>query len=282
MAIKDILFALTTYPSRTPESSVVDAVAIAAALDARIAAVACEVAIKLPGTLFGSVLIDLPGIVAGEEKKSTEAAARLLSIFNDETKRQGVAAEAISEKCLTMDVPKTLVEYARMRDLTIVPVPEGNDFDQWYAESLIFGSARPTLVIPHEWKNRVPFRLNTAVIAWDFSKSATRAVYDALPILQKMKRVYLVTVTNEKEIDTQRSASEMAKHLAHHGVQMTVDTVDAEGRDIGTTIKSYCATRDADVLVMGAYGHSRLREFILGGATRSVLSKPTLPVLMSH
>ena len=80
-------------------------------------------------------------------------------------------------------------------------------------------------------------------------------------------------MTNEKEIDTRRSASELAKHLAHHGMEVTVDTVDAAGRDVGTVIKSYCATRDADLLVMGAYGHSRLREFILGGATNSMLSR---------
>lgn len=282
MAIKDILLALATYPDRTPDSSVVDAVAIAASLDARLAAIACEVKIRLPGTLFGDVLIDLPNMAAGEATKSSENASRLLATFNEETRKQGVASETISETCFTMEVPDILVEYARLRDLTILPVPQGDDFDQWYAESIIFGAGRPALVIPHEWKRRTPFRLETAVIAWDFSKSATRAVADAIPALQQAKRVYVVTVMNEKEIDTRRSASELAKHLAHHGVEVVVDTVDAADRDIGTAIKAYCATRDADLLVMGAYGHSRVREFILGGATKSILSKPTLPVLMSH
>lgn len=282
MAIKDILLALTTYPDSTPDSSVADAVAIAAVFDARLAAIACSVKIKLPGTLFGNVLINLPEIAAGEAKKSATNASRLLAAFDEETRKQGVAAETISETCFTMEVPEILVEYARLRDLTILPVPQGDDYDQWYAESVIFGSGRPTLVIPHEWKRRAPFRLETAVVAWDFSKSAARAVADAMPALQKAKRVYVMTVTNEKEIDTRRSASELAKHLAHHGVEVTVDTVDAGGRNIGTAITSHCATREADLLVMGAYGHSRLREFVLGGATRSIISKPTLPVLMSH
>ena len=282
MAIKDILLALTAYPEPTPEASVIDAVAIAAAFDARLAAIVCEVKIKLPGSLFGNLLIDLPAMAAAEAKKSSENATRLLAAFSEETRKQGVASETISEKCFTMEVPEILVEYARLRDLTILPVPKGDDFDQWYAESIIFGSGRPTLVIPHEWKRRVPFKLDTAVVAWDFSKAATRSVADAIPALQKAKRVYVVTVTNEKEIDTRRSATELAKHLAHHGVEVIVDSIDAAGRDIGTTITSYCATRDADLLVMGAYGHSRLREFILGGATRSILSQPTIPVLMSH
>ena len=138
------------------------------------------------------------------------------------------------------------------------------------------------MVIPHEWKKQTSFQLDTAVVAWDFSKTAARAVADAIPILQKTKRVYIVTATNEKGIDTRRSATELARHLAHHRIEVTVDTTDAAGRDIGTVLKSYCEKRDADLLVMGAYGHSRLREFILGGATRGMLSKPTLPVLMSH
>ena len=282
MAIKDILLALTAYPERTPETSVTDAVAIAAAFDARLAAIVCDVKIKLPSALFESALIDLPGLAAGEAKKSADNVSRLLTAFTEETRRQGVASETISETCFTMEVPEILVEYARLRDLTILPVPKGDDFDQWYAESIIFGSGRPTLIIPREWKRRVPFRIDTAVVAWDFSKAATRSVADAIPALQKAKRVYVVTVMNEKEIDTRRSATELAKHLAHHGIEVVVDSIDAAGRDIGTAIKSYCATRDADLLVMGAYGHSRLREFILGGATRSILSQPTIPVLMSH
>ena len=282
MAVTDILLALTTYPDPTPDTAVTGAVSIAAALDARIAAIACEVSIKLPNTLFGNTLIDLPAIAASEAEKSAAKARHLFGVFSEETKKRGVNAEIISEKCVTADVPEMLVEYARFRDLTIMPVPQGDDFDQWYAELVIFGSGRPTMVIPHEWKKQTSFQLDTAVVAWDFSKTAARAVADAIPILQKTKRVYIVTATNEKGIDTRRSATELARHLAHHRIEVTVDTTDAAGRDIGTVLKSYCEKRDADLLVMGAYGHSRLREFILGGATRGMLSKPTLPVLMSH
>jgi nucleotide-binding universal stress UspA family protein len=282
MPFKDILLALTTYPDRTPDSSVADAVAIAATFGARLAAIACEAKTQLPNTLLGNALIDLQGIAAAEAKKSAENAARLLAAFDAETRKQGVASETISESCFTGEVPEIFVEHARLRDLTILPVPQGAAFDQWYAESIIFGSGRPTLVIPYEWKRRVPFRIDTAVVAWDFSRAAARTVADAIPALQKAKRVYVLTVTNEKEFDTRRSASELAKHLTHHGVEVIVDAVDAADREVGTVIKSYCMTRDADLLVMGAYGHSRIREFILGGATNSLLSQPPLPILMSH
>ena len=169
-----------------------------------------------------------------------------------------------------------------LRDLTIVPVPEGEFFDQWYAESIIFGSGRPTLVIPHTRKRAGAFELGTVVVAWDFSRPAVRAVADALPILKRAKRVCVVTVTNEKVIDSKRSGAELAKHLARHGVDVVLDTVDAAGRGIGEVLNSYVASRNADILVMGAYGHSRIREFILGGATKSMLMRPPLPVFLSH
>ena len=92
----------------------------------------------------------------------------------------------------------------------------------------------------------------------------------------------VVTVTNEKVIDSKRSGAELAKHLARHGVDVVLDTVDAAGRGIGEVLDSYVASRNADILVMGAYGHSRIREFILGGATKSMLMRPLLPVFLSH
>jgi nucleotide-binding universal stress UspA family protein len=107
-------------------------------------------------------------------------------------------------------------------------------------------------------------------------------VADALPILEKAKHVYALTVTHEKVIDTRRSAAELAKNLSRHGVNITLDSVEAGGRGIGEVLESYVASRKADLLVMGAYGHSRIRDFILGGATRSMLSQPPLPIFLSH
>jgi len=120
------------------------------------------------------------------------------------------------------------------------------------------------------------------VVAWDFSRSAARAVADAIPILEKAKTVRIVTVTNEKVIDTRHSSEELAKNLSRHGIDVIVDRVEAAGRSIGESLTREIASCNADVLVMGAYGHSRFREFVLGGATQSMLSKPLLPILFSH
>jgi nucleotide-binding universal stress UspA family protein len=120
------------------------------------------------------------------------------------------------------------------------------------------------------------------VVAWDFSQPASRAAADALPILQKAKRVELLTVTNEKPIPGKRTAADLAKNLAYHGVDVAIETVDASGRSIGDVLGAYVDVHQTDLLVMGAYGHSRVREFILGGATKSILSRPPIPILLSH
>lgn len=282
MAVRDILLALTTYPQPTPISAIDEAIDFAAAVGARISAVACEVRYQIPRNLLANALLDVPAMAAAEAKKSSANAENLLAAFQDAAEGRGVFQERILEHCLTSEVPDVLVEHARLRDLTIVPVREDECLEQWYAESIIFGSGRPTLVVPPAPKRAGAFSIDTVVVAWDFSRPAARAVADALPILQKAKRVYIVTVTNEKVIDTSRSGAELAKHLARHGVDVVLDTVDAAGRNIDAALDSYIASRNADILVMGAYGHTRIRDFILGGATKSILVRPPIPVFLSH
>jgi len=158
-------------------------------------------------------------------------------------------------------------------------MPESND--RWYAEAVMFGSGRPTLILPQKPRSR-PFELGTVAVAWDFSRAAARAVSDAMPLLEKAKKVRVVTVLNDKRVDQKHSAEELSKNLSRHGIDVVLDWVDANGRPIGTVLEAYVASHEADLLVMGAYGHSRLREFVLGGATNSLLSKPPLPILFSH
>jgi nucleotide-binding universal stress UspA family protein len=282
MSFKDVLVALTTYPEPTPVSAVDDAVDLAAALGAKVSAIACEVKISVPGNLLGNYLLDIPAMVATEMKKSATNAQQLLASFQETAEKRGVFQERISEHCLTSEVPEIFIEYARLRDLTIVPVPEGDYVDQWYAESIIFGSGRPTVLLPHTRKQTGSFALDTVIVAWDFSRPATRAVADAMPILEKAKRVCVLTVTKEKAIDTRRSGAELAKHLSRHGVAVVLDEVDAKGRGIGDVLEAHVTYRNANLLVMGAYGHSRIREFILGGATKRMLARPPVPTLLSH
>lgn len=279
MAIRDVLLTLTSYPEPTPVSVVEDAVSFASSLGCHIAAIACETHVQVPGTFLSSSLVNVGGMAASEAHKSLKNAQALLAAFESSAEKAGISHERVLERSLSYQVPGLFVQYARLRDLTIVSVPES--YDQWYAETVIFESGKPTLVLPERPRAR-PFDLKTIMVAWDFSRAAARAIADAIPILEKAREVRIVTVTNEKVLDSKHSAEELAKNLSRHGIDVVLDKVDAAGRPIGKVLEAHAASCSTDVLVMGAYGHSRFREFILGGATKSLLSKPPIPILFSH
>lgn len=281
MAFKDILLTLTSYPEPTPVAVVENAVSFASLLGSHIAAIACETHIQIPGHLhfISDSIVNVPGMIAEQAHQSLKNAQDLLTAFEASADKYRVLHEKILERCLTSDVPDLLVEYARLRDLSVVPIQ--GSYDRWYAEAIIFGSGKPTLVLPEKPRPR-PFELKTILIAWDFSRTAARAIADSLPIIEAAKTVRIVTVVNDKAIDTKRSSEELAKSLSRHSVEVVLDRVDADGRPIGDVLGSHALSCGADLLVMGAYGHSRFREFVLGGATKSMLSNPPLPILFSH
>ena len=280
MSYKDLLLSLANYPDSTPAAAVDLAVEFAASIGARLSALACEVRIAVPGSLIAPAFLNVPALASTEARKAREQAEAALAAFQKAAESRNVFEERILEQCQAPEYPGLAVEYARLRDLTIVPAEANELADQPTAEALIFESGRPELMLPREPAK--PFALDTVTVAWDFSRPATRAVGDALPLLMKAKRVHIVTATNEKRIDTRRSGPELAKHLARHGVNVILDSVDSKGRSIGETLEAAARACNSDLLVMGAYGHSRLREFVLGGATRAIVNRPPLPVLLSH
>src|SRR6266567_4802537 len=146
MAFKDILLTLTSYPDPTPVSVVEDAVSIAATFGAHLSAISCEVHVEVPGHFLAGSIANLPGIVADEAEKSRKNAKDLLAAFDAAADKAGVPHELFLEQSPTYKVPDLFIDYARLRDLTIMPVPES--YDQWYAETMVFGSGRPTLILP--------------------------------------------------------------------------------------------------------------------------------------
>lgn len=280
MTFKDVLLTLTTYPDPTPVGAIDQAINFASAVEARLSAITCAVEVCAPGNILANTLLGLSAIAAAETQRSAENAEAILKAFEEKANKRGVFQERILEHCLVNEVPGLLTEYARLRDLTIVPVPEGELFDQWYAESIIFGSGRPTLVIPQTQERQ--FSLDTVLIAWDFSRPAARAVADALPLLMEAKKIIALTVTNEKDLNSGVSGAELVKHLQCHGVNTVLEAIDADNRSIGEVLRNSVESKNADLLVMGAFGHSRIRDFVLGGATKSMIAQPPVPILLSH
>jgi nucleotide-binding universal stress UspA family protein len=168
---------------------------------------------------------------------------------------------------------------ARRFDLSVVMQ---SDRDRHVSnDSFLFESGRPILIVPYIQSDGL--MLNRIVCCWDGSRAAVRAINDALPLLRRARAVELVIVDqgrNEPARDLR--GAEIGRHLARHGVDLEVEILNAPAIEVAEVILSYIADRSANMIVMGAYGHSRLREFMLGSVTLKMLSSMTIPVFMSH
>jgi nucleotide-binding universal stress UspA family protein len=198
------------------------------------------------------------------------------------------AAGASYERRLSDDDAETgLVLQARYTDLLVVsqsdPELDGPDWLRSLPEHLALHSGRPVLLVPYAGRRE---RIDQhALVAWDGSRAATRAITDALPLLRQSRRVTLAVFNADSQHGAhgEQPGADIALYLARHGVQVEVAQQHTPaGLDIGNALLSLAADCDADLLVMGAYGHQRWREIVLGGVTRRVLQSMTLPVLMAH
>jgi len=281
MTIKDILLPLTSYSTPTQKCAIESAVALAATMGALVEAVAFEVNVQSPVGLYADP-IGVAGILAADRKKSADNAHQLLDAFEAIVKGVGIAYERRLLGCRLLEIPEHLAREARLCDLAMVPLRGPDASEQDIVEQLVFESGRPILVFPEDPDRMLPASLDNVAVAWDFSPPAARAVADALPFLRRAKRVRVFTVIDDKPIDKSHSVVRLAKHLARHGVEVVSEDIKSDGHAIGNVFKNYVAKHKADLLVMGAYGHSRIREFILGGATKSILLHPPTWVLLSH
>lgn len=256
-------------------------------------ALACAVARDHGAHLAGVVVIHRPEIpgyarsqigekvlaaVAEAARVDAEAAGRK---FSEQCNKAGVTAEARVDKG---DLVETLALHARYADLVIIGQTIGDDSAEMsIADRLILNAARPVLVVPSAGKFAKVGE--TVMIAWDAGRQATRAVNDALPFLQKAKKVHVVSAdpSQGRHAHGQVPGADIGLHLARHGVNAEVSTLAlGDDIDVGNALLSRAADFGADMIVMGAYGHARLRELVLGGVTRLMLKEMTVPVLMSH
>jgi nucleotide-binding universal stress UspA family protein len=286
MAFKDFLFHITSYPEPSHEGIIEGAVEFASVLNAQITALTFEYDIYVPSSAIGGMIINVGGMIAAERKKSLANAKAVIEVFNAAAIKHGLTHHHILERSAAGLIPDAITDHARLYDLTIIPASDEVDFGQYIAEKVIFGSGRPVVILPQPSPNTTEkpraLSLERIGIAWDSSRPAARAIADALPILREAKVVRVVTVTNEKAITTSRSEADLARHLALHGIEIVHDIENAAGRSIGETLEQYAQTQNLDMLVMGAYGHWRMRDFFLGGATKSIIANPTLPIFLSH
>lgn len=254
---------------------------------------AIGVAVAHDAHLTGLYVIDFPSAAyyrgpdfPPEYFDNFEAETRAAAGDVEKRFQERVAREDLSTEWRTADGdPATIIGlHARYADLAVVGQAKPETLSQMrhLPESVILGTGKPVLVVPYFGTQ--PTLGENVLVAWNASREATRAVTDALPILERATNVIVMAFNPEGGVEGHGDipSADITLWLARHGVRAEASTGYATDIDTGNALLSRAADLGSDLLVMGAYGHSRLRELVLGGATRQILHTMTIPVLMSH
>jgi nucleotide-binding universal stress UspA family protein len=223
------------------------------------------------------------GMAAEVETRAERAAVELTSAVAQARTAAGLNGATITQALAPHLHGEFVAVKGRTTDLVIARATADEDARS-QIEALVFAVARPVLLLPTDEMDSPghAFDPHKIALAWDGSRTATRAAFDALPLLKRAREVTLIQITDDKDLSRSGTAAELSALLAGHGVKSTTLEVLGRGRPTAAALRDGFEQSGAGLLVMGAYGHSRAREFILGGATRGTLQACTFPVVLSH
>ena len=274
--IKDIVVNLGLG---TQDPAGIYAISVAEKFEAHLVGIAVSYEPVIPGTVMGGVP---PDVIEGQRAESTKRANAAITRFEQAAKRAGISMETRLITASVAGAADQIGRIARRFDLAIVGQPARKPSlpDQVLDEGVLFESGRPVIFVPFVQTDGV--KLDRIMVCWDGSRVASRAVADSMPLLKKAKQVEIVIVSGKPAKDNELPGADLGQHLARHGLSIGIKRITSPDTDVASMILSYAADSSADLIVMGGYGHSRLREFVLGGVTRGLLESMTVPVLMSH
>lgn len=275
--LKDLMVAVDEAPDAM--ARVEFALRLAAVGDAHLTAVHAGAGGAVPSFVLAEIP---PAALAEVDARRGEANERLRATVEAAARRHG---RAIEYRELDGDVLSVVPAHARYADLAIVGQGRherdlGTPGPGVLADVVATESGRAALCVPSYGSFSATPRI--VVVAWNGSREAARAVNEALPFLERAERVVVLTVTQPERVPARHYGADIAVHLARHRVKAETATTIAPSGDIGGELLSRAADLGAEMLVMGCYGHSRLRERVLGGATRTILEQMTVPVLLAH
>jgi nucleotide-binding universal stress UspA family protein len=273
--VKDIVVNLMVGGARDAAADY--AVSLAETCGAQLVGIAFAYEPVLPAVVGGGI----PESVIEEQREQNEKAAKAAAA-KFEAAAKDVPHETRMLAASLAGAADTFGEIARLFDLSVVGQSERERVgpEELVVEGALFGSGRPLIVVPFGYQRGI--ELDRIVICWNGGRTSARATADAMPFLKRAKAVDIVTIAAENAGPIEASAAELAKHFGHHGINAQPKHVAKGSLRVSAAILAYAADSGANMLVMGGYGHSRLREFILGGTTRGVLKSMTVPTLMSH
>lgn len=225
----------------------------------------------------------IPGEIVEEQRKAAaERAGKAKQAFEDTAGKAGLSTEW---RFVEGELARTLSLHARYADLLVLGQANTSDelsVSEGVVEQVLLDVGRPVLMVPYIG---APEAIGERVlVAWNGSREAMRAIHDAMPLLQRAADVQVLSVNPARGPagDGDLPGADICLHLARHGVNAQAAYTESNGISVGELLLSRASDQRADLIVMGAYGHSRYRELVLGGATRQLLESMTVPVLMSH
>jgi nucleotide-binding universal stress UspA family protein len=275
--IKDLLVNLTVGADLDPAAQF--AISIAAKFEAHVAGIALAYDPAITPAVMDGLSTAWVDAMRSENRAAAEEA---VDRFEAAAKREGVSAEHRIIEASLGGAANLFGRMARLFDLAVVGQtdPERVMPDDLLIEAALFESGHPMVVVPYI--QREALKLDHVLVCWDGGRNAARAIADSLPFLRRGKKVEIVIVAGGGGKADELPGADLGEHLARHNLNVEVKRLVAADIDVSNVILSYAADCAADFIVMGGYGHSRLREFVLGGATRGILQSMTVPVLMAH
>lgn len=219
------------------------------------------------------------------QKPYEDQEAIIRAKFEDRMKRDGLNFEWRQVRLTVPDISEAVIRHSREASLIIVSQDlhsqKGQDAADHLAADVVLGSGRPALIVPPQ-NGKAP-KISKAVIGWNGSREASRAAYDSVPLLKLAKQVFVIWANPEKNLKKSGKlpGTELGKALAGHDIKIITKGLNNRSKP-ARALLNFATEETADLLVLGAYGHSRLRERILGGVTEYVLRHMTVPVLMSN
>lgn len=278
MTYRNIHLHLFVDPVPTSNEAVDRACALARRFEARLDVSSPRLKIKTHANLLGGSMAR--GMAHEIEQTATRNGEALDAYVATQAAAAGIVAHVKHTVEKWPGSPADASWYGRTSDLCVLGLSRQYVEQRGAVEEWIFAAGRPCLVVPDGADDDMSF--DRVLVSWDGSRSAARAVCDALPILQRAKQVRIVTLRGEKELPEGDIGAPLVEFLAQHGVAGTAEVVPTGSGTVGKALLAAAADAKANLIVMGAFGHSRLREFVLGGATKELLDKSKTPLFMSH
>lgn len=275
--IENILIGLSVESKYEPTAAVSYGLTLAKEAGAQVTIYAPSVKLTLPHSYISGVV---SGIVAEENRHLKELARTVIDRIGEQARAAGVSASISSPQLRRLKLVEGFAKETRLHDLCVLDSESDTmDIDRDLIEAALLDSGRPVIIVPPGFPS---FRARHVVVAWDGSSKAARALFDALPILRAAETVEVIQVEGEKDLSGALPGSMLVSHLLSHGVKITAKNILADDGDVARTLRQYAEQSNVDIIIMGGFAHSRIRQLILGGVTQAMLKSCNVPLFLSH